>query len=284
MLQALIAWSLRNVLIVLVTTAGITIAGVYALLHTPVDALPDLSDVQVIVYTDYSGQAPQVVEDQLTYPLSSALLSVPRARVVRGLSFFGASFVYVIFEDGTDIYWARSRVLEYLDTVKGKLPPGVAPTLGPDASGVGWVYQYALSGEQHDLGELRSLQDWYLRYQLAQTPNVAEIASVGGFVKQYQVSVDPQRLQAFDIGLDLAVNGVMKIESMFVMAARANQIANDPGIVFEKENTAGLRRPVRHLTKAFRRPFEMIKTAACDTRALRCVRSRSPVKDPARSG
>ena len=202
MLQALIAWSLRNVLIVLVTTAGITLAGVYALLHTPVDALPDLSDVQVIVYTDYSGQAPQVVEDQLTYPLSSALLSVPRARVVRGLSFFGASFVYVIFEDGTDIYWARSRVLEYLDTVKGKLPPGVAPTLGPDASGVGWVYQYALSGEQHDLGELRSLQDWYLRSQLAQTPNVAEIASVGGFVKQYQVSVDPQRLQAFDIGLD----------------------------------------------------------------------------------
>ena len=202
MLHALITWSLRNVLLVLVATAGVTAAGLYALLHTPVDALPDLSDVQVIVYTDYAGQAPQVVEDQLTYPLSTALLSVPRARVVRGLSFFGASFVYVIFEDGTDIYWARSRVLEYLDTVKGKLPPGVAPTLGPDASGVGWVYQYALRGERHDLGELRSLQDWYLRYQLAQTPDVAEIASVGGFVKQYQVVVDPQRLQAFGIGLD----------------------------------------------------------------------------------
>lgn len=202
MLHALIAWSLRNVVLVLVATAGITLAGLYALLHTPVDALPDLSDVQVIVYTDYAGQAPQVVEDQITYPLSSALLSVPHARVVRGFSFFGASFVYVIFDDGTDLYWARTRVLEYLDTVSGSLPAGVTPTLGPDASGVGWVYQYALSSDRHDLGELRSLQDWYLRFQLTQTPGVAEVASIGGFVQQYQVSIDPHRLHAFGIDLD----------------------------------------------------------------------------------
>ncbi|MCG3169854.1 MAG: Cation efflux system protein CusA [Pseudomonadales bacterium] len=199
MLQALIAWSLRNMVLVLVLAAGITAAGGYALLHTPVDALPDLSDVQVIVYTEYGGQAPQVVEDQLTFPLSSALLAVPRARVVRGFSFFGASFVYVIFEEGTDVYWARSRVLEYLDTARGRLPEGVTPTLGPDATGVGWVYQYALSSRAHDLGELRTLQDWYLRYQLTQTPGIAEVAGIGGFVKQYQVSIDPHRMHAFGI-------------------------------------------------------------------------------------
>ncbi len=208
MLQALIAWSLRNVVLVLVLAAGITAAGGYALLHTPVDALPDLSDVQVIVYTEYGGQAPQVVEDQLTYPLSSALLAVPRARVVRGFSFFGASFVYVIFEEGTDVYWARSRVLEYLDTARGRLPEGVTPTLGPDATGVGWVYQYALSSNGHDLGELRTLQDWYLRYQLTQTPGIAEVASVGGFVKQYQVSIDPHRMHAFGIDAEAIRNAI----------------------------------------------------------------------------
>jgi Cu(I)/Ag(I) efflux system membrane protein CusA/SilA len=178
-------------------------AGTWAYLTVPVDAIPDLSDVQVIVFTDYPGQAPQVVEDQVTYPLTTAMLSVPKARVVRGYSFFGLSFVYVIFEDDTDMYWARSRVLESLNYVSGRLPAGVNPALGPDATGVGWIYEYALvdrSG-RHDLAELRSLQDWYLRYPLQTVPGVAEVASVGGFVKQYQVEVDPNALMAFGIPL-----------------------------------------------------------------------------------
>ena len=160
MVERIIAWSLRNVFLVLVLTAGTVGAGIWALLRTPLDALPDLSDVQVIVYTEYGGQGPQVVEDQVTYPLTTAMLAVPRSKAVRGFSFFGASFVYVIFDDGTDIYWARSRVLEYLNTVSGRLPEGVTPTLGPDATGVGWVYQYALTSDRHDLGELRAIQDW----------------------------------------------------------------------------------------------------------------------------
>ncbi len=165
------------------------------MLKTPLDAIPDLSDVQVIVYTEYPGQAPQVVEDQVTYPLTTRMLSVPKSKVVRGFSFFGASFVYVIFEDGTDIYWARSRVLEYLNSVSGKLPQGVTPTLGPDATGVGWVYQYAVLAKDKTLAELRTIQDWYLRYQLTKAPGVAEVASIGGFVQQYQVMVDPRKLQ-----------------------------------------------------------------------------------------
>lgn len=176
-------------------------AGVYAVVKTPLDALPDLSDVQVIVYTEFPGQAPQVVEDQVTYPLTTALLSVPNSKVVRGFSFFGASFVYVIFEDGTDIYWARSRVLEYLNFASKSLPAGVTPALGPDATGVGWVYQYALTSARHTLAELRTLQDWFVRYQLTKAEGVSEIASIGGFVQQYQVTVDPQKLQAYDIPL-----------------------------------------------------------------------------------
>ena len=167
----------------------------------PLDAIPDLSDTQVIVYTEYPGQAPQVVEDQVTYPLASAMLTVPKSRVVRGFSYFGVSFVYVIFEDGTDIYWARSRVLEYLNAAARRLPNGVTPSLGPDATGVGWVYQYALLAKNRSLAELRSLQDWSIRYGLSKAEGVAEIASVGGFVKQYNVVIDPQRLRSFGIPL-----------------------------------------------------------------------------------
>jgi Cu(I)/Ag(I) efflux system membrane protein CusA/SilA len=201
MIARLIAGSARNLTLVLIGTVFAVAAGVYAVLHLPLDAIPDLSDAQVIVYTEYPGQAPQVVEDQVTYPLTTAMLTVPRSRVVRGFSYFGVSFVYVIFEDGTDIYWARSRVLEYLNAATRRLPGGVTPTLGPDATGVGWVYQYALLAKDRSLAELRSLQDWYVRYGLAKAEGVAEIASVGGFVKQYNVVIDPQRLRSFDIPL-----------------------------------------------------------------------------------
>jgi Cu(I)/Ag(I) efflux system membrane protein CusA/SilA len=201
MLARLIEWSARNVFLVLLATLAVVGAGIYAIVKTPLDALPDLSDVQVIVYTEYPGQAPQVVEDQVTYPLTTAMLSVPKSKVVRGFSNFGVSFVYVIFEDGTDIYWARSRVLEYLNFAAGRLPKGVTPSLGPDATGVGWVYQYVVLGAQKSLAELRTIQDWFLRYQIAKAPGVAEVASLGGFVQQYQVVVDPRRLQAFNIPL-----------------------------------------------------------------------------------
>jgi len=201
MLGRIIEWSVRNVFLVLLSTFFIVAAGVYAVVNTPLDAIPDLSDVQVILYTEYPGQAPQVVEDQVTYPLSTAMLAVPRAKVVRGLSSFGASFVYVIFEDGTDIYWARSRVLEYLNFASGRMPAGVKPSLGPDATGVGWVYQYVVVGAQRSLAELRTIQDWFVRYQLTKAQGVAEVASVGGFVKTYQVTVDPRKLQAYGIPL-----------------------------------------------------------------------------------
>ena len=201
MLARIIEWSVRNVFLVLLATVFVVGAGLYTLLKTPLDAIPDLSDVQVIVYTEVPGQAPQVVEDQVTYPLTTAMLSVPKSRVVRGFSFFGASFVYVIFEDGTDIYWARSRVLEYLNAATGRLPRGVTPTLGPDATGVGWVYQYAVLAKNHTLEELRTIQDWYLRYQLTKAHGVAEVAGIGGFVKQYQVVLDPRKLQAYGIPL-----------------------------------------------------------------------------------
>ncbi len=201
MLNALIDWSARNRFLVLLSTLFVTLAGIYAVLRTPIDALPDLSDVQVIVYTEYPGQAPQVVEDQVTYPLTTAMLSVPKSRVVRGFSFFGASFVYIIFEDGTDIYWARSRVLEYLNFAAGRMPKGITPQIGPDATGVGWVYQYALLAKDKTLAELRSIQDWYLRYQLTKAHGVAEVASIGGFVQTYQVTVDPVKLRAYGIPL-----------------------------------------------------------------------------------
>src|SRR5574343_1227624 len=201
MLERVIAWSLKNVFLVLITTLLLICGGIYAVIKIPLDALPDLSDTQVIVYTEYPGQAPQVVEDQVTYPLTTAMLAVPKSKVVRGFSFFGASFVYVIFEDGTDIYWARSRVLEYLNFASGRLPKGVSPSLGPDATGVVWVYQYALLAKDRTLAELRTLQDWYIRYQLTKAPGVAEVASIGGFVQQYQVTVDPVKLRAYGIPL-----------------------------------------------------------------------------------
>jgi len=201
MLSKIIEWSGRNKFIVLLFTLFVTIGGIYSVVKIPIDALPDLSDVQVIVYTEYPGQAPQVVEDQVTYPLTTSMLAVPKSKVVRGFSFFGASFVYVIFEDGTDIYWARSRVLEYLNFASGKLPKGVTPSLGPDATGVGWVYQYVLLAKNKTLAELRTIQDWYVRYQLTKAQGVAEVASVGGFVQSYQVTVDPVKLRAYGIPL-----------------------------------------------------------------------------------
>ena len=201
MLNAIIGWSARNRFLVLLATLFVTLAGIYAVAKTPLDALPDLSDVQVIVFTEYPGQAPQVVEDQVTYPLSTSMISVPKSKVVRGFSAFGASFVYVIFEDGTDLYWARSRVLEYLNFASGKLPKGVTPQIGPDATGVGWVYQYAVLGANKTLAELRTIQDWFLRYQLTKAHGVSEVASVGGFVQTYQVTVDPVKLRAYGIPL-----------------------------------------------------------------------------------
>jgi len=201
MISNIIRWSTNNIFLVLLGTLFVVGAGLYAVKNTALDAIPDLSDTQVIVYTDYAGQAPQAVEDQVTYPLTTALLSVPRSKVVRGFSYFGVSFVYVVFEDGTDLYWARSRVLEYLNFASKRLPAGVTPSLGPDATGVGWVYEYVVTGAQRTLAELRTIQDWTVRYQLAKAEGVAEVASVGGFVQQYQVVVDPQKLQGYGIPL-----------------------------------------------------------------------------------
>lgn len=203
MIAALIRWSLTNRALVILALAFVVAGGLYTLQQTPVDAIPDLSDVQVIVKTPYPGQAPQVVQDQVTYPLETAMLAVPGATVVRGYSFFGDSYVYIIFKDGTDLYWARSRVLEYLNQVAGSLPPDAHPSLGPDATGVGWVYEYALVDKtgQHDLAQLTSLQDWFLKYQLQTVPGVAEVATVGGMVRQYQVVVNPDKLRAYGITL-----------------------------------------------------------------------------------
>lgn len=201
MVKYIIAWSVRHVFLVLLATFFVVAWGIYAVWKTPVDAIPDLSDVQVIIYTEYPGQAPQVVEDQVTFPLTTAMMSVPKSKVVRGISNFGVSFVYVIFEDGTDIYWARSRVLEYLSFAANRLPENIRPVLGPDATGVGWIYQYVIAAKDRTLDELRTIQDWFLRYQLIAAQGISEIASVGGFVKSYQVTVDPRRMQAYGIPL-----------------------------------------------------------------------------------
>jgi Cu(I)/Ag(I) efflux system membrane protein CusA/SilA len=204
MLASLIRWSIQNRFLVLMSTALLAAWGIHATLSTPLDALPDLSDTQVIIRTEFPGQAPQVVEDQVTYPLTTTMLSVPGARTVRGYSFFGDSYVYIIFDDKTDLYWARSRVLEYLSQVTGRLPPTAKPALGPDGTGVGWIYEYALvdhSGN-YDISQLRALQDWFLKYELKSVPNVAEVASVGGLVKQYQVVLDPDRLRALGVTID----------------------------------------------------------------------------------
>ena len=208
MIAGLIRWSARNVLLILIATAGLVGGGLFAVGRLSLDAIPDLSDTQVIVYTEMPGQAPQVVEDQVTYPLTTAMLAVPKSRAVRGFSFFGVSFVYVIFEDGTDIYWARSRVLEYLNSGAQKLPANVKPTLGPDATGVGWVYQYVVLGANRTLAELRTQQDWYIRFGLAKAPGVAEVASVGGFVRQYNVVVDPAKLRSYGVPLSRVVEAI----------------------------------------------------------------------------
>src|SRR3990172_5779193 len=201
MIERLIRWSVANRFLVLLATAFVTAWGIWATYPTPVDALPDLSDVQVIIRTTYPGQAPQIVENKITYPLANTMLSVPGAKTVRGFSFFGDSFVYVLFEDGTDLYWARSRVLEYLNQVQARFPAGAKAQLGPDATGVGWIYEYALidrSGKQ-DLAQLRALQDWFLKFELKSLPNVAEVATIGGMVKQYQVLLDPVKLAGYRI-------------------------------------------------------------------------------------
>ncbi|MCH7963518.1 MAG: efflux RND transporter permease subunit [Bacteroidetes bacterium] len=196
-----IEWSINNKILVIILTVALILAGIWAINNTSIDAIPDLSDVQVIIYTEYPGQGPQIVEDQVTYPLTTKMLSVPFANDVRGYSFFGFSMVYIIFDDGTDIYWARSRVLEYLSSMQSEFPEGVSPQLGPDATGLGWVYQYILKSDKRSLQELRSIQDWFLRYELSAIPGVSEVASIGGFVKQYQVNVDPIKLASYDIPL-----------------------------------------------------------------------------------
>jgi Cu(I)/Ag(I) efflux system membrane protein CusA/SilA len=212
MITSIIDASLHNRFLLIIATIIAVAVGLWSMNNTPLDAIPDLSDVQVIVFTEYPGQAPQVVEDQVTYPLTTAMLAVPSTKVVRGYSFFGSSFVYIIFEDGTDMYWARSRVLEYLNYVSARLPNGVSPSLGPDATGVGWVYEYALVDKsgKHDLAQLRSIQDWYLRYPLQAVEGVSEVASVGGYVKQYQVEVDPSALLAYNIPLSKVKDAIQR--------------------------------------------------------------------------
>ena len=213
MFTRIIDWSIGNRLLVVLGAISVVAAGAFSLARTPIDAIPDLSDVQVIIQTKYPGQAPGIVEDQVTYPLTTQMLAAPYAQVVRGYSFFGVSFVYVIFEDGTDLYWARSRVLEYLNSISGQLPPGVTPQLGPDATGVGWAFVYALRSDRHDLGELRSLQDWFLKYELTSVRGVAEVASVGGFVRQYQVTVDPNRLRAYHLPISTIRTAIQESNS-----------------------------------------------------------------------
>jgi len=210
MIAALIRAAIAHRLVVLLTALTLALIGVYSVMHTPVDALPDLSDTQVIIRTSWPGQSPQVVEDQVTYPLATTMLSVPGATTVRAYSFFGDSFVYVLFDDSTDLYWARSRVLEYLSQVRDRLPTGVTPTLGPDATGLGWIYEYALVDRtgKHDLGQLRALQDWFLRYQLKTVPDVAEVASLGGMERAWQIVPDPQALAARGISVPQLVDAV----------------------------------------------------------------------------
>jgi Cu(I)/Ag(I) efflux system membrane protein CusA/SilA len=235
MIDAVLDWSVRNRGIVLTLAALLAAWSIYAVRHTPVDAIPDLSDVQVIVKTSYAGQAPRVVEDQVTYPLTTALLSVPGATSVRGYSYFGDSYVYVLFEDGTDLYWARSRVLESLSQVEGTLPPEARPVLGPDATGVGWVYQYALVDRtgQHDLAELRSIQDWFLKFELQTVPGVAEVATVGGMVRQYQVVLDVGRMRAYGLPLDRIVrairNGNQEVGGSVIELAEAEYMIRGTG-------------------------------------------------------
>ncbi|MCD9480675.1 efflux RND transporter permease subunit [Photobacterium phosphoreum] len=246
MIPAIIRWSINNRLLVLIAAVFLTIGGLYSVKNTPVDALPDLSDVQVIIKTSYQGQAPQVVEDQVTYPLTTAMLAVPGAETVRGYSFFGDSYVYIIFNDKTDMYWARSRVLEYLSQVAPKLPANAKPTLGPDATGVGWIYSYVLQDKtgKHDLAELRSLQDWFLKYELQTVAGVSEVATVGGMVKQYQVQIDPSKLRAYNLTLqqvNMAIqNGNQETGASVIEMAEAEHMVRTTGYLTNIEDIKSL--------------------------------------------
>ncbi|MDP2149555.1 MAG: efflux RND transporter permease subunit, partial [Parvibaculum sp.] len=238
MIAGIIGWSARNGVLVLIGTLFAIVAGIYSIARIPLDAIPDLSDTQVIIVTDYPGQAPQVVEDQVTFPLATAMLNVPRSSVVRGFSFFGVSFVYIIFEDGTDLYWARSRVLEYLSAASERLPDGVTPALGPDATGVGWVYQYALKSSELNLAELRSLQDWQVRFAVSRAEGVAEVATVGGFVRQYAIIVDPLLLKS--TGLSLAdIAGAVRASNMDV-GGRTIELAETEFMIRGRGYLAGI--------------------------------------------
>ncbi|HLV19322.1 MAG TPA: efflux RND transporter permease subunit, partial [Polyangiaceae bacterium] len=242
LIARLIAGSARRPFLTLLFVLGMAVWGVFAMRQGPLDAIPDLSDVQVIVHTSWAGRSPDLVEDQITYPISSTLLAAPKVKAVRGQSMFGDSFVYVIFEDGTDMYWARSRVLEYLNTAQARLPEGVTPAIGPDATGVGWVFQYALvdTTGKHDLQELRSLQDWTLRFALESVPGVAEVAPVGGFVKQYQVIVDPNKLRGHGISIDQVIEAVRRsndqVGGRVIEIAGHEQIIRGLGYVEAKED------------------------------------------------
>lgn len=242
MIESIIRWSVGNRFFVLLATAILVGGGLFSLKNTPVDAIPDLSDVQVIIKTSYPGQAPQVVEDQVTYPLTTAMLSVPGAETVRGYSFFGDSYVYVIFNEDTDMYWARSRVLEYLSQVAPSLPANARPQLGPDATGVGWVYLYALTDKtgQHDISQLRSLQDWFLKYELQTVPGVSEVASIGGMVKQYQVRVNPEKLRAFNMPLSHIQNAIrqanQEVGASVVEMAEAEYMVRATGYIQGEED------------------------------------------------
>src|SRR5947208_12374645 len=210
MISRIIEWCARNRFLVFTSVLLLVLAGIWSLKHIPLDALPDISDVQVIVHTAWSGQPPNVIEDQVTYPIVTSLLAAPRVKAVRAQTMFGDSYVYVVFQDGTDLYWARSRVVEYLQQISGRLPQNVHPVIGPDASGAGWVYEYAIVDRTHtrSLADLRSLQDWHLRYALATVPGVAEVASIGGFVRQYQVQLDPNKLLTYGIPLSMVIDKV----------------------------------------------------------------------------
>ena len=242
MIEAVIRWSVSNRFFVLLATIIIVGGGLVTMKNTPVDAIPDLSDVQVIIKTSYPGQAPQVVEDQVTYPLTTAMLSVPGAQTVRGYSFFGDSYVYIIFDDDTDLYWARSRVLEYLSQVAPNLPENARPQLGPDATGVGWVYLYALVDRtgQHDISQLRSLQDWFLKFELQTVPGVSEVSALGGMVKQYQVKVDPEKLRAYGIPLShiqMAIKrGNQEVGASVVELAEAEYMVRATGYISDKKD------------------------------------------------
>src|SRR5436305_4859113 len=208
MISRVIEWCARNRFLVFTGTGLLVLAGIWSLQHVPLDALPDISDVQVVIHTEWAGEPPNIIEDQVTYPLVTTFLAAPNVKAVRAQTMFGDSYVFVVFEDGTDLYWARSRVTEYLPPLTGRLPAGVHPVIGPDATGAGWVYEYALVDhlDQHSLADLRSLQDWYLRYQLATVPGVSEIATIGGFVRQYQVNLDPDKLRAYGITLSTVID------------------------------------------------------------------------------